>query len=1828
MPEKKGREPRLTAQNARFRSGYAPRTIRLARDRSALFVGCKDGSVTMIDLAAAADPERADEARIRLCGARETGVRSLCDLDNGWLLLGQDNGTLATLPWKGVAPENGGLVPSPVLLPHLPQDAGAFGYVGRWERKTRTFVVSPRRAEAFLLHLEEDPASKEFTLVAGQGFPGVTAMSGFARLGEQERWIVGKTGALWWQGPEGFERLDDLWGNSGFERPGFVFDLAVVRTNPDRWPDHGIYLSTDEGVFLLRRPWSGDPPGEPGKPPRFGLEPVYLPGITDTCMAITHAVQGDHCFLWVSDIDGSVHLFWSDAKFWDPGESGRRSRWRRSGLLERRFPVMRALASWAPERPHEAMVCQACRDDRIVISWYLSQGAAEAVERMDAAELLSWGDIKQLRGLLPADDSRTTWCSEALVADHIEETGAEPERLWRFLRNPGIELAGSVLREILATDPAERAVERAGQALTLWTHTLIGTVHRRLESPGMQDYLGIIRWLRRIGESAQELTGDNQEQAEELRQGIDRNIQYARKWGVFGRTYRDRESLHSAIEPLQRQSEEERRFDRLVYESLLFRRRVDPVETLPSPASYAFAPWDLCHLAVEEKGGDKRVEHVAVSWADGGTVYRRRGAGEPWEDLTAGRSGPERAPLGGRILLGTAERGGKQGAFLLSSPAPEEERSRRRQGGQAGKPAEIQLRFLSSTDPLPRKPADALTVEELVVREDRGRPGSREIDPARPEAVYCLHALGAGRVAVGLEGTSGAARIGLLEVTPRGDLRSLRPRRSTALPTNYPESKTLLRNPVWSLASYGVSAEKAILFMGCGDGQIWKLHIRFSGSTFEIAPYLVGRLGAPVSALGCRADETRDHGLLRVFAGGADGTLVAFQRAWKDEKEIYTTLWATREQGPVRSLHIHQSPLVVGEQPEQDEAGSQNLVLAVTQPGMAVLLLDRPGVESRRPGSVRRLRVPGERLGRFFLDSAVFGSALPSEDPRGASPVLARLLVAPATGGPRLLTLHHPKFTPSRRSEFRELRRRWLESLHGTGDRVQGYLLRRPETTYAASPELPAVLVRWIFPFEPREEKSWEERSLVEGPGPGPPRQWLPRHLRPLADLDAAWKRGAPLHGLLRDALLAAREVKDKFLFKEILEAVLSRANHQIHYEALSGRGLPFAKSFEDLLADLERVKGAWEGSSGRPDSRMRITIVKNLLDGDTLWSLSQVPREPRESRAAGSLEPADAVLAASVRLLHRSLGKGDLLLALETLRAANLALLRLCLLLQRRWKDGKEDWSQIEMGRHCVSWESLRGFYRAVGDFAARVAHPKGNLGEVAAHEVCRAYALGMIACPLAVAELAFWIAEADLPADTSQQVVQQLDLLETVLGDQLPPLSPYFRSLLGIAFGLPGGSYKEALFFLPPPEDRPWVTSEACIGRGNVKVVQERKPFDDIVVWLHKLAQQLSNDAGNVALRKHESLYTAIEAAPDTKDYLRHSRQFWKKALEELREECDRCLDLFAEPEAAESTEGNSREMDSDGVPLRPVRPELVLFSGTLQSWCKAQRSELQRLRGKYQIFEPASSLYDEALALVERAARRFGHGAAVQKNLVLGVLGHGLLELLDEHLLEVWEVAQALDPRRTWEQDDLEGENGNRGSRDTQRPATTTAGRFADYLLQRALKAEAIPKNLRSLQGLLSFTGEGSSPELTLRSLIEKDVESWEVDLETLPRAPLDRRTYHFLHLTLNELLQNDRMHGIPGTKPTIQVEPSPPGKPALCFEFRYPADDPKARERARELADLRLQTMMPPREEPRLPSHGTGLYLANLAAGAVGWKLEPEAPRAGVLRFKLLRKMEEE
>ncbi len=607
----------------------------MSLDRRWLFVGCKDGSVTAIDLTLLDSPH----AECTICGAGSTtGVRALCDLagnladdpdhdlGKGWLLLGQDGGGVCALRYDDALQQ-----PYPVALAGL-ERAGAVGYVGRWG--DGSFVISPRQAEAFLVRLkkrtDEDRGGPPFEFEVCGTLPGVVALAGFACVSEDERWLVCKTGALWRVTGSIPSDSTRYWGH--VEPPGFVYDVAVVRPDQVMAYDQGLYLSTDQGAFLMRRPRDSDDDRA------FRLDATHLPGMTGMCLAVTHAVHNGKCFLWVSDVEGSVHLYWSDES-----RLGRRPVWHRSGLRQGNFPVMRAVAHWGPEEPPQALVGQACRDDRVVVTTYRAKLGTELPDPLRADEVLSWSTATWLRQNLPPGPEewrqhRGEWRIEALVADQIEEVGRDQERLRRFLRNPGIGLACSALHEMM--DPPESSDKtRAEQALVLWTHTLVGTVHRSLAQPSTEDYLGIIRWLRRLGDRCQAMDG--------MRDRLAACIQFTRKWGVFGSTYASRARAYSALRPLAGQPAEERRFDRLIYECIVFQRRIDLEQELSPSTRPSLTPWDLKYLNVpmpepaapreEDRisastsaarlSGSCR-EFLSASWIDNGLIFERSGGDE------------------------------------------------------------------------------------------------------------------------------------------------------------------------------------------------------------------------------------------------------------------------------------------------------------------------------------------------------------------------------------------------------------------------------------------------------------------------------------------------------------------------------------------------------------------------------------------------------------------------------------------------------------------------------------------------------------------------------------------------------------------------------------------------------------------------------------------------------------------------------------------------------------------------------------------------------------------------------------------------------------------------------------------------------------------------------------------------------------------------------------------------------------------------------------------------------------------------------------------------
>ncbi|HSK79299.1 MAG TPA: hypothetical protein VLQ45_22795, partial [Thermoanaerobaculia bacterium] len=862
--------------------------------------------------------------------------------------------------------------------------------------------------------------------------------------------------------------------------------------------------------------------------------------------------------------------------------------------------------------------------------------------------------------------------------------------------------------------------------------------------------------------------------------------------------------------------------------------------------------------------------------------------------------------------------------------------------------------------------------------------------------------------------------------------------------------------------------------------------------------------------------------------------------------------------------------------------------------------------------------VPGERLGRLSLGSTAFASALVGEGPeREAEGRVARLAVASSEGVLRLLTIHYPKYTELRQSQFRKIWQTWMEILHGGGDAGQGgrgHLLRRAEALYAAAPHLSAVMVRWILWPDSGgargDLKPWSERAAIRAEAPGPGRQWMPRHFQPLIDLDAAWAElrqartekerhslAARLSESFTEALRAARDVRDSRLFKEILEVTLNRANHQLFRQmrevtrALKEKRKPaeiHAEWFLALLNCLMDIKGAWLGAPEGIDTRMRVVIVRNLVDGDTLWSLSEALRHAR-----GDLrEEIEWIIERRIQQIHEFLAKGDPLLALEVLRAVNLSLARAC-----RRLDPKEE----------LASKTIEGYYETVGDFASRAVHSTRNeLGEALAHEICRTYALGMLACSSSTLRLTHRMSEADLPPDFARQTFLQFSLFPKLLGR---PMSAerlrIFR--IGSGLGAQDGKIGDESFL----SRRSWEQGSREPGKDNRGLVKEGEIFDEIVHWIHDLADRFANRPESVDLEP-AAKYQSRCKRPKKEDPFRHSRMFWSQALQDFCALCEAGGFPF-------QGDGSSARGSSENV-----RPDLVLLSKTLSTWCEDQQRKLNAMKREYKIFDPQRALYNQALSALAEATGEFREGVSLQKNIVQGVLSHGLLEMLDEHLLGLWEVAQALDPEQTWKRSEQKREEGNGAPKANHRQRRSRAARFADAMLDTALKAEVIPKNLRNLQWLLSYDSQniaskgaaeepateaaGGRSSLRLTELLAEFTDEeygWKVDaLEA--DVELELRESHFLRFILNELADNQGHNGtIPLASPVAALKDESPYSIRLVFSCHSSKED-----RIDKLRKADLQQPIPPDPTSFMRSHGMGLYLANLAAGAVGWKLTIE------------------
>ena len=1781
-------------------------------------MGCKDGSVIALDLWAASER---DVKPLTLRSGPESGVRWIYDLhensglDQGSLLIGDDLGKLLLLEWKAGHPA------MERLVAHRPEDNGEENDEEEW---LPIILIEAWNEETFLISYRDRDVCLFPRVVPVEGLlrpisslPGIQGVIGIMHCDGKETLLICESGELWGFDPA-TSTVKAYWNCCAErEQPGFVSDsVPVVLTSEGGGRQEILFLSTDTGLYQLY--WeqrSPDGPRGENSPEKPKIEKVHLPGITGMCMAVSYLEtpansKGEKLhYLWVSDLAGDVHMFWQRST--GPLEEFSLY-WERFGFRLESSQATRSIASVAASQNGAFAICQACRNEMVVVTWYEE---LSPLERM--ADLLAWGtlaDLERWTGI-PGESKEQRWCPEARLAACIEDAGREPDHFARFLASPYPErLAWGVLQTI-------GVGERARQAVLLWTDALLGTIHRRMGDRREQQCLGVVRWLRLLAERCRD--EDTGEWTLDLVPTIETSIRHARKWGVFGDTYSQREEVFAPLRALENKQLGDRRLESIAYEALLFGRRLDVEDEKPERPRGNRIPWDVQFLDSAGKAGSGL---VAVSWRGGGVELYR--LAPRFEGSAKGI--PELELLSS--ILSQAEAQQETGPSDL-----EYDRS------LALKPLpgnSTKAYLLRSTTKAVDPDADERTETEHFEVSLIDLPSAR-VESTLPggklpigESLYSLEEMAPGLLAAGLRGINGKARLALVRLDEHGAARLVRRTSGGSvlefleLPSAYPELGHVKLNPILSLACAAVDGEsnRFDVVAGCGDGQIWKVRLHVEGTFGQVGePVLVGRLGASVRALAYPPDaEEKELRATRVIAGGADGMIVAFQRVKDEEashKEIYATLWATREQTSISRIHAFDRAL-------DEEVG--RLVLAVTESGMAVLFSDREKIKtSRGPVEPRphRAHVPGQRLGRFQLGSTAFASTLVwtkeiadrTQDQRAKGRVV-RLLVATGEGTLRLLTLHYPKYTETRHDQFEQIRKDWTEISKDGGKVLQGPLLRRAEALYAATPYLATLLVRWVLSIDwggqPTDGSTprlshWSERA---GLGLSEPiRQWLPWHLQSLVDLDAAWVRlvsGAEEPGDLElltnnftGALRAAREARDSRLFKEIVEVALNRANRDLFQRmrgfveaSRAGTELPDIRSrwFIRLLKCLKDVKGAWLGAPEDLDTRIRVVIARNVLDGDTLWSLSEALRVAPEGKLKERLQ---RLVQQQVELFHNFLVHGEPLLSLEVLRAVNFSLARAC----RRMKPEEE-----------LHQDAIEGFFETIGEFASRAVHAARNdLGEALAHELWRSYALGMVASPSLTLRLTHRMSEADLPIEFAVQVDRQFVLLSQLVDRSLPATC---RKIFAIASGLRmqrgEEDYKASLLGEQmQPKD---------LQGDNRDLYLQGKLFDDIVVWLHQLAEQFLNEADNVNL-EYSSLWLGLcENYKDREDRgervpFRHSAGFWVEALKDLRLDLEREIKTSKKEAAVlQLPEITGEEKSFHESRPNPVRPELVLFSATLSEWCWKQRRRLDASKAEYRIFDPQRMIYDRALARLGRITAGFREGSALQKNMVLGVLGHGLLEMLDEHLLVLWEVAQALDPEQTWKSEDRE-------KRSSVEQRTSRKQQFADSMLNTAFKAEVIPKNLRNLQWLLCYRTEKLDPspgrkgKETLQDLLRDYEEVWDVENRGALDLPLKVDESHFLRFILNELQDNQGHNLRTPPKPLVAVQYRDEKDEKTGQVWRYPSidftfycDEDKLG-RIMKLVEVGLQEPVDFDPNSYLRSHGTGLYLANLAAAAVGWEL---------------------
>lgn len=1726
------------------------------------------------------------------------------------------------------------------------------------------------------------------------------------------------------------------------ERPVLVNDFALMRHSSAKegWAHdeaiEGVFLATDRGVHLFTREGDGV----------SMAQRLSLPGLGRVCMSITHVKddrstgrgRGWH-YLWAIDAEGSAHLFCDDRR-----DDLAATNYRPSGHSRLASQVLLAVAyrEADPGDEFSLALAQTRRDDTIALGRYreLSRAGLHSDLKAKARRALSSENprvvgryLREIQKSNPHlaelwrdhDFGHDKWLRlAARVSELVQAVAASPVTrgaFQEFLDNPSATYSLTIL-DNLGT-PESLSVEDTLRVLDLWTVSFIGVINRYLssEKPGSRElpetarryHLGLLRWLGQLREhfeSREHHKRIPRDHHERIQRRFDACTRMVRKWGLFGDQDGKRRALAHPLRVLDERTDRHpgERVDLLTYDALLYSRGIDRVFEERERELEGRTARSISAAHLRTRGHLEK--WVGVSWQWGGIeLFRvRKETGSIRIELefvlaipppqTAGDPSAirkqrlelaeiQQTKWGQSRILQLEVSPNQKSLYLLSSPFFDRDRV---------ESEEILLYVL----PISEGRLDVDSLKGLAPVSSLQLPPSHVEGTC--ESSYSLLPLGGQRFVVGLRGTAGMARIWAIEI--RDDIlrewgEAVEAPRSIAGARMADENRPAIsQNRIWCLAgpflekppTTGSTPEvlEYEFVAGCDNGEIWRLAWpRSAAPSQEVVTRqgrfeLVARQSESVRAIAYRKHYGSGDFLSRVFAGGDDGTLLAWQEEVSSEDDRsgkFISLWATAEAGPVSALHLWPYQANHPKAPPV-------LVVAVFRDGQAVLFDDRAGPvagQNPRYKTPRRVQFPGNRHSRLRLRATAYASHLCdkqnlSDDlETDRQDLLGVLLIASDRGIVQGLALHHPRYTPKRKAAFHSLVRRWWRSARSDPQRPGNIQYHLADAVYRAAPDLSLILVRWLLDPALDPDLAADSKPIEALGGPTitadePPRWQLPRYVRPLLDLRRLWMqidlpdseidlssemhyRLSRIEASLTLALRLVRELGDVRMFQEICECVLKRANF-ILFQAAESDDIEerhwAQATFGRVMASIDNALERWHGMPDYAERLVRVVVAKSFFDGDTFLRVLResakeepagprlIPREWAASRKSRSeSKPFSKVLQRRVLGARELIFKTDPVVRLESIRAANLSLLRLCYRLtpteERRFRLGGPEVPPTE-----IRWEEFEIFFEHLTFAAARVFQSPHEIGEALAHEYARTFALAVCACPSAAVRIGYSMTETRLIADldSEQDLCRRVEKQIILLGSIGVPVPPDIQRLFVLVTQGPleelwdefldtdGGSEETEPLDLGTFTD--WKAPK--LGYQNAEVLFCVDRLLRILRWLEGLADAMASNVADLKFSRdafeRAKRHLADLQEESVRGFYTSSRAFWLQALDKLAH-----VDVFVEQAS-------------------PISPRVLLASRHLATWTKEQLDVLDQRYRDLEIFQPEISYYRRILQRLREAAKAFPKSAAVQKAVVVGVLGHHLLEDLDEHTLELEELAHALDPVLVDEFRERD-----------RRPLPIThhgpmARRFSAYLLRRAQHASSSPKNLRILYGLLDSTPTGkarSNGGLRLAKLLAaysassaadpvqaRVPEIFRWDTSTIPDdwgpSLSDWEAAH-LELVLEELHQNHRKHS---RVPTDRVErngdtdlPRPRielGRTGMALEmaFTFELGSENLKRLQRLLQGTEQDRPMEPSERMEVPSTGTGLYLGRLAAAVVGWhfsvrdaEVHPDDDRLGICKFSL-------